>query len=204
MTEPVSPPNPPEASPVPGRPADDRASSRVEQARSLYVSGDAATLAEAASAVGLSNRWIEECAARDGWVEARRLFAERLRASLTAEAAEGEARVQATIRRMSWRVALKAMQRMEKLLDDPAYKVNPFGVEALTRAAMALSGLGDQEADEAVLRMRRKPVREVVREFVKAMQDLGADDAIDVAAPQPSDAALAPPTDPSSPSTTPP
>lgn len=185
MTELTPPPNPPESTPQPGKTTEERAGSRVEQARALYVSGDAATLAECAAVVGLSNRWIEECAARDGWVEARRLFAERQRAALTAEAAEGEARVQATIRRMSWRVALKAMQRMEKLLDDPAYKVNPFGVEALARAAMALSGLGDQEADEAVLRMRRKPAREIVREFVKAMQDLGADDVIDAAPSSP-------------------
>lgn len=173
--------------------------SRIEVARRAYITGTAATIAEAAALAGLTEGYALQRSAEDGWVDERKACMARERAALATESAEQESRIQAGARRLAWRVALKAIQRMEKQLEDPAHKVNPFGVEALVRAAMALSGIGDQEADEAVLRLRRRPVRDVVREFVQAMQDLGADDVIDAAASKPE----TPPPDPAPADTSP-
>lgn len=200
----MTPPEPPGSDSAPpeteGSP---RPTSRTETARRAYVTGVAATIAEAAVLAGITEGHALQRSAAEGWVEERKACMAKERAALASESAEQESRVQAGARRLAWRAALKAIQRMEKLLDDPNYKINPFGVEAMVRAAMALSGLGDQEADEAVLRLRRRPTREIVREFVKAMQDLGVDDAIDVAA-SPVDASLAPSSDSPSPSVPPP
>lgn len=197
----MTPPEPPESDTgAPATEGSTRATSRTEVARRAYVTGVAATIAEAAVLAGITEGHALQRSAADGWVEERKACMAKERAALATESAEQESRIQAGARRLAWRVALKAMQRVDKQLDDPDAKVNPFHVEALIRAAMALSGMGDLEADEAVLRLRRKPMREVAVQFVAVLREYGVDVGDVLDAPAPAD----PVPGPSSPSTPPP
>lgn len=177
-----TPPNPPEGdlaargSADPARPVP----TKGDAARHAYVTGLAATIAEAAAVAGITESHAMALSSRDGWVEARKAYLERERAALANESAEGEARIQAVARRLAWRVAWKGLLRVEARVDDPSKSITGYEVEALVRAAMALSGVGDQQADEAVQRLRRRPTTEVMREFVLVMRQFGLDpDEID-------------------------
>ncbi len=172
-----TPPNPPEGdlaargSADPARPVP----TKGDAARHAYVTGLAATIAEAAAVAGITESHAMALSSRDGWVEARKAYLERERAALANESAEGEARIQAVARRLAWRVAWKGLLRVEARVDDPSKSITGYEVEALVRAAMALSGVGDQQADEAVQRIRRRPMREVAVEFLAVLKTYGVD-----------------------------
>lgn len=149
---------------------------RSAVARTLYVTGECRTPKEAAEKVGMNPALVKRQARDENWEAERIAYVTDVRERAKEAGAESEAKSIATARKLSWNVALKAIQSLDRQLNEPDYRPRAQEVKALVDAAVTLKGLGDPAQDAERARLAGLRPQDLVEELKATMSGIFGDE----------------------------
>lgn len=144
--------------------------------RSLYVSGEAKSIAEACRLAGISGdakiKDIFRVARNQRWDAERAEQLDRIREKVKASAADAEAKAIAESRRLAWGAATLTLAKFLHSVKSDAVKPRAQDVKAIVDAALALSEKGDVGTEAERARLSALDPRTLAKELQSAVDSM--------------------------------
>lgn len=144
---------------------------KAQRARRAYVTGEAATLAEAARLVDVHPDGLREVARSEGWEAEREDHQRQLTEEAKAAAIRAEARAASNARRLAWAGTEMALAQLVRRLRAGELQVRPAEAKSIADCALSLTDRVS-DPDESREELRGRSLRELV-EDVRARFEQG-------------------------------
>lgn len=145
---------------------------KAEQARRLYVSGEADTIAEANRRVGYNGRSLYDVAKKDNWKADREEHQYQKTVSYLKADRESCAEHARNLRSNSMVAAHKAMASLLQRLTEGELEPSPAGTKQIVDMALALAAANVGETDEAKDALSALSLDELVAQAAVSLQAL--------------------------------
>lgn len=127
---------------------------KAAKARTMYVTGAVASLAEAAKALGVSAKGIAILAQTEGWDKERAKHLQDLREKTKAAVVQAEAKAAVQARRLAWSATVLSLRQIKANLKKGEFQASERGAKALGDLALELEARGDTQGDEERSRLQ--------------------------------------------------